>query len=1454
MKITTKIFLILVAFKAFANPSGENVVSGNIEIDRKNNVLNIYQSSDQAIINWQDFSIKDFETTNIISANDNFAILNRVISDAPSHVFGKLISNANVFLINQNGILIGKNAIIDTKALTLSTLNITDDEFLNANDLRFQTSSFEKIVNKGKVTAVDDIYIIAKDVQNEAEIESKNGSINLIGALDAILVERKNPQISVGIKNVGSVENSGSLKAINVELKAAGNNIYSLALNSDGIIDAKGAYEKDGRVILSAEEGVVAINGEIKGSDIEITADHIHVENEAILDVRESSKDAQILIGGDFQGKNPNIKNAKTTYIHEGAQIYADGCKNNAGKVIVFSEDTTIFEGAISATSIDKDGGFVEISSKNNLIITGVVDLTSALGKKGDLLLDPGRVTIIHSLEKENDNNIFSDSFINEMLKISNVEISTYNSDNNEEQTIFFDKDVNIFWEDDTKLSLIAKRNIYIDENVQIENASDNNFLAMHFKTMGENGNFTGIFLDENSKISTKAANVKLEGISGNSLDNNYGIHIKGSIISKNEDASAGDVSLIGRAKRADNENIGIYFDSGNIFAKNARIFIDGTSAGTKETNDGICFDNFSKVKLISSKLTLNGKASGTNSTGVNFLKTHIEALGSSLIDVYGTESGKLGINISKDAKLFSFGTINLKATNSIHSHGQIVSQGKVNVNIGLENDGSFVLKKTIYAKNLEISGSDYNDTFYFYSPQKCIVFGKAGTNTIMSPDLANVFEVKDLNRGRLNNSIAFYNIQNLKGSIYLDDMFIFELNGKLSGKIDGYGGKNTIKAPSLKNLWNITSEDTGYIHGIVNFSNVQNLIGGSTNDRFEFLTNAKINGIINGEGGYNVLDYSNSLSDTTIDLHKLINIHEVIGSKANNILIGPEDLNTWSISGSNSGDVNGIKFSNIQNLIGSGINDTFYVLDSGKLDGEINGSSGINSLYAPNNINFWHLTGVNRGYIENVVAFSNIQNLFGGDKQDVYQFVDYAFVTGTIDGMSREKNILDFSKHTSEVSIDLNNIENIQEIIGGGKTTLIGRNVDNIWNITNENTGVLNEKIAFVNIENIIGGDKKDIFTVTRDAQILGYIDGSAGENIIYAPDQDNIWNIYASNEGNLNNNTNFKNISNIIGSDLTNTFNFENDGKIDGKIDGGKGKNNVLDFSKQTNPVVVDLNKIENVSTIIGSKGSDQLIGKDKNNIWYFSGMNKGYVQDIEFIGFENIKGGNSSDIFIFKDDTGVSGVIDGGCDISMNILDYSMCTKPITADMTSGETSNTFRSANIQACVLPKLSRIDAKDMASSIEIPLYLCDWDFEYAEDDFVKLFANSKIVSEEGKLFENVDFPIYFSDDLENFLVYRANSPFIITKKTQGAQFLKITMSPYLSDIRVADDSVRMKNNLYKTIHNEKIAIRGDLKQANVIYESEDDGFDLQDFAIITQNVKEKSIKQRPRPLHFYSK
>ena len=105
-----------------------------------------------------------------------------------------------------------------------------------------------------------------------------------------------------------------------------------------------------------------------------------------------------MLVGGDFQGKNPAVQNAQYTDFAQGASIKADATDNgDGGKVIVWADEATSALGAISAMggANGGDGGFVEVSGKQHLQFAAKVDTSAPLGKTGTLLLDPTDITIV---------------------------------------------------------------------------------------------------------------------------------------------------------------------------------------------------------------------------------------------------------------------------------------------------------------------------------------------------------------------------------------------------------------------------------------------------------------------------------------------------------------------------------------------------------------------------------------------------------------------------------------------------------------------------------------------------------------------------------------------------------------------------------------------------------------------------------------------------------------------------------------------------------------------------------------------------------------------------------------------------------------------------------------------------------------------------------------------------
>ncbi|MGF1673088.1 MAG: beta strand repeat-containing protein, partial [Rivularia sp. (in: cyanobacteria)] len=103
-----------------------------------------------------------------------------------------------------------------------------------------------------------------------------------------------------------------------------------------------------------------------------------------------------VLIGGDYKGEGI-VPNAKRTFISRDSVIKADAeDRGNGGKVIAWADQNTGFYGTISARGgkVSGDGGFVEVSGKENLVFRGKVDTSAINGNLGTLFIDPVNLTI----------------------------------------------------------------------------------------------------------------------------------------------------------------------------------------------------------------------------------------------------------------------------------------------------------------------------------------------------------------------------------------------------------------------------------------------------------------------------------------------------------------------------------------------------------------------------------------------------------------------------------------------------------------------------------------------------------------------------------------------------------------------------------------------------------------------------------------------------------------------------------------------------------------------------------------------------------------------------------------------------------------------------------------------------------------------------------------------------
>ena len=119
----------------FAFPTGPVVMHGQAGISMQGNVLNVVNTPG-TVIHWNGFSIAANEIARFQQQSASSAVLNRVIGQDPSAILGQLQSNGRVFLINPNGILFGAGARVDVSGLVASTLNISDQDFLQGR-MRF---------------------------------------------------------------------------------------------------------------------------------------------------------------------------------------------------------------------------------------------------------------------------------------------------------------------------------------------------------------------------------------------------------------------------------------------------------------------------------------------------------------------------------------------------------------------------------------------------------------------------------------------------------------------------------------------------------------------------------------------------------------------------------------------------------------------------------------------------------------------------------------------------------------------------------------------------------------------------------------------------------------------------------------------------------------------------------------------------------------------------------------------------------------------------------------------------------------------------------------------------------------------------------------------------------------------------------------------------------------------
>ena len=256
-------------------------VPGVATVTTRGSAMTVTQKPARAVLNWQSFNIGKGNAVQFKQPSANAIALNRIFQDSPSEIFGKLSANGQIYLINQNGILFGRSARVDTNSLVASSLDMSDKIFNKPgiagaiNGTSGEQAAFAGGVGAhGPVTVARGaelraaeggrIVLLAPEVTNGGTVEAPGGQVIAAAAKDKVYLAAADPDadpnlrgLLVEVETGGSVTNTGTVSAPRGNVTLLG-----YAVNQQGLASATTSVSVNGSVRLLARDKVQVVSNE----------------------------------------------------------------------------------------------------------------------------------------------------------------------------------------------------------------------------------------------------------------------------------------------------------------------------------------------------------------------------------------------------------------------------------------------------------------------------------------------------------------------------------------------------------------------------------------------------------------------------------------------------------------------------------------------------------------------------------------------------------------------------------------------------------------------------------------------------------------------------------------------------------------------------------------------------------------------------------------------------------------------------------------------------------------------------------------------------------------------------------------------------------------------------------------------------------------------------------------
>jgi filamentous hemagglutinin family protein len=368
---------------------------------------------------FQEFGLNSSQIANFLSNPNIQNILGRVTGGNASVINGLIQvtgGNSNLYLMNPAGIIFGANSSLNVPAsftATTATGIGFGNNWFNAfgsnnyaalsttpSNFAFNLSNPGSIVNAGNlaVPTGQNLSLIAGNVVNTGTLTSPGGNITIAAVPGSSLVKISQPGNILSLEiNLQDTSVTAGINPLTLPQLLTGkeNLTTGVTVNNTGqAVLTNGTLIADGGSAITAGNLNTASNQ--IGGKVQVLGNTVKLIN-ANINANGNLGGGTVLIGGDYQGKG-TVPTAQTTVIDKDSVIHADALTSgNGGQVIAWADDSTYFQGKITARGglTSGNGGFIETSGKQNLSVAGAsVDALAPQGLAGNWLLDPQNIIV----------------------------------------------------------------------------------------------------------------------------------------------------------------------------------------------------------------------------------------------------------------------------------------------------------------------------------------------------------------------------------------------------------------------------------------------------------------------------------------------------------------------------------------------------------------------------------------------------------------------------------------------------------------------------------------------------------------------------------------------------------------------------------------------------------------------------------------------------------------------------------------------------------------------------------------------------------------------------------------------------------------------------------------------------------------------------------------------------